>query len=93
MKNLGRARQGLFSSQHQVQRAASIGLDFYNRQGPEETHEIGESNKGQNLPVVISGHLRNAAYANIDPRASLGSSIDSKASQRNHRPGAGSQTL
>jgi hypothetical protein len=21
------------------------------------------------LPVVISGHLRNAAYANIDPRA------------------------
>jgi len=68
-------------------------LDFYNRQGAEEANEAGEANKGQNLPVVISGHLRNAAYANIDPRASVGCSLDGKASQSNRRLGAGSQSL
>ena len=93
MRNLGRARQGVFSSQHQGSRATSIGLDFYNRPGAADAPETGEANKGQNLPVVISGHLRNAAYANIDPRASLGSSRGGKASQGNRRNGAGSQSL
>lgn len=48
------------------------GLDFYNRQ---ETYEDANSQlefnePNQRLPVMIGGHLRNAAYANIDPRTS-----------------------